>query len=197
MNKSHSKLTDWGLGHVSIQSRDTILDIGCGGGRTVSKLAAIATEGRVVGVDYSKTSVEKSSKMNVKWIDTGRVEIRQGSVSQLAFPNNVFDLITAVETHFWWPDLPNDLREVFRVMKPGGVLLLIAEVYKGANTPIARLLEAQSERIGLQLLTAEEHRELLANARFSDIQINLKEGTAWMSATGKKPLANSVSSRER
>jgi ubiquinone/menaquinone biosynthesis C-methylase UbiE len=191
MNKSHSKLTDWGLGHVSIQSHDTILDIGCGGGRTVSKLAAIATQGRVVGVDYSETSVEKSRKTNVKWIDTGRVEIRQGSVSQLPFPDNIFDLITAVETHFWWPDLPNDLREVFRVIKPGGMLILIAEVYKGANTPIARHLEQQSARIGLQLLTAEEHRELLANAGFSDIQINLKEGTAWMSATGKKPLANS------
>jgi ubiquinone/menaquinone biosynthesis C-methylase UbiE len=191
MNKSHSKLTDWGLGHVSIQSRDTILDIGCGGGRTVSKLAAIATQGRVVGVDYSETSVEKSRKMNVKWIDTGRVEIRQGSVSQLPFPDNTFDLVTAVETHFWWPDLPNDLREVFRAIKAGGGLILIAEVYKGANTPIARHLEQQSARIGLQLLTAEEHRELLANAGFSDIQINLKEGTAWLSATGKKPLANS------
>ena len=191
MNKSHSKLTDWGLGHVSIQSHDIILDIGCGGGRTVSKLAAIATQGRVVGVDYSETSVEKSSKTNVKWIDTGRVEIRQGAVSQLPFPDNIFDLITAIETHFWWPDLPNDLREVFRVIKPGGMLLLIAEVYKGANTPTARLLEQQSARIGLQLLTVEEHRALLANAGFSDIQINLKEGTAWMSATGKKPLANS------
>jgi SAM-dependent methyltransferase len=191
MNKSHSKLTDWGLGHVSIQSHDTILDIGCGGGRTVSKLAAIATQGRVVGVDYSETSVETSSKTNVKWIDTGRVEIRQGSVSQLPFADSVFDLITAVETHFWWPNLPNDLREVFRVIKPGGMLILIAEVYKGANSPIARLLEEQSARIGLQLLTAEEHRELLAKAGFSDIQINLKEGTIWLSATGKRPLASS------
>ena len=102
----------------------------------------------------------------------------------------MFDLITAVETHFWWPDLPNDLREVFRVIKPGGILILIAEVYKGANTPIAGLLEQQCAKIGLQLLTVAEHRELLANAGFSDIQINLKEGTAWMSATGKKPLAN-------
>ena len=189
MNISHSRLTDWGLGHVAIQPHDTILDIGCGGGRTVSKLAGIATQGRVVGVDYSETSVEKSSKTNVKWIDTGRVEIRQGAVSQLPFPDNSFDLITAVETHFWWPDLPNDLREVFRVIRPGGMLILIAEVYKGADTPIARHLEKQSARIGLQLLTAEEHRGLLANAGFSDVQINLKEGTAWVSAVGKKPLA--------
>jgi ubiquinone/menaquinone biosynthesis C-methylase UbiE len=107
----------------------------------------------------------------------------------LPFPDNIFDLITAVETHFWWPDLPNDLREVFRVIKAGGLLILIAEVYKGANTPVAGFLEQQCAKIGLQLLTAEEHRELLVNAGFSDIQINLKKGTTWMSATGKKPLA--------
>jgi hypothetical protein len=35
MNSSHSNLTDWGLRHISIDTHDTILDIGCGGGRTV------------------------------------------------------------------------------------------------------------------------------------------------------------------
>ncbi len=39
----------------------------------------------------------------------------------------MFDLVTAVETHFWWPNLPVDMREVFRVMKPGGTLVLTAE----------------------------------------------------------------------
>ena len=43
----------------------------------------------------------------------------------------MFDLVTAVETHFFWPDLPNDVREVLRVLKPGGTFLLIAEVYRG------------------------------------------------------------------
>jgi Glycosyl-4,4'-diaponeurosporenoate acyltransferase/Methyltransferase domain len=118
MNTSHSKLSDWGLGHVSIHSHDTILDVGCGGGRTISKLAAIATQGKVVGIDYSKTSVEKSIKTNVQWIDAGRVEIRQCSVSELPFPAEIFDLVTAFETHFWWPDIPNDLREIIRVISP-------------------------------------------------------------------------------
>jgi len=46
-----------------------------------------------------------------------------------------------LETHFWWPDLPGDMREVFRVLKPGGTLILIAEIYKGANTIAAKLAE--------------------------------------------------------
>ena len=52
MNMSHSNVTDWGLKHVPIEKRFTILDVGCGGGRTIQKLAAIVTEGMLYGVDY-------------------------------------------------------------------------------------------------------------------------------------------------
>jgi 2-polyprenyl-3-methyl-5-hydroxy-6-metoxy-1,4-benzoquinol methylase len=47
MNLSHSSLTDWGLQHVEIKPDFTILDVGCGGGRTIQKLAAVATQGKV------------------------------------------------------------------------------------------------------------------------------------------------------
>src|SRR5260370_41497415 len=53
MNFSHSGLTDWGLKHVEVEKDFTILDVGCGGGRTIEKLAAMANEGKVYGVDYA------------------------------------------------------------------------------------------------------------------------------------------------
>jgi ubiquinone/menaquinone biosynthesis C-methylase UbiE len=128
MNSRHSKVTDWGLGHVSIEKGYTILDVGCGGGRTLRKLAESATQGKVYGVDYSEESVAASKTTNARWIDMGRVEVRHGSVSQLPFGEGMFDLATAVETHFWWPNLPADMREIFRVLKTGGKLIIIAEV---------------------------------------------------------------------
>ena len=105
MNISHSGLTDWGLSHVRIEKQFTILDVGCGGGRTIRKLAALATEGMVCGVDYSKGSVAASRAKNARSIETGHVEIKQASVSQLPFAENRFDLVTAVETQYYWPDL--------------------------------------------------------------------------------------------
>jgi ubiquinone/menaquinone biosynthesis C-methylase UbiE len=186
MNKSHSKLTDWGLTHISVQSHFTILDVGCGGGRTISKLAAIATQGKVFGVDYSADSVAVSQKLNASSVAAGRVEIRQASVSQLPFPDNTFDLVTAVETHFWWPDLPSDLREVHRVTKPGGQFAIIAEVYKGATAPASRLVEKFAPRTGMKMLTPDEHRNLLAAAGFADIQIDAKPEKGWICATAKK-----------
>src|SRR5690348_9970871 len=64
MNVTHSALTDWGLAHVHVQAADTILDVGCGGGRTVQKLAALAPAGHVAGIDYSDASVEATKVLN-------------------------------------------------------------------------------------------------------------------------------------
>lgn len=186
MNTSHSKLTDWGLVRISVEKNYTILDVGCGGGRTVNKLAAIATEGKVYGVDYSEESIAATRRTNAGWIEAGRVETRQASVSQLPFPDNNFDLITAVETHYFWPDLPSDMHEVFRVLKAGGTFILVAEVYKGANTTAAKLLEKYPELTGMTLLTPDEHRDLFTNAGYSDVQVIEEHNKGWICAIGRK-----------
>lgn len=190
-DKSHSKLTDWGLGHISVEKNWTILDVGCGGGRTIAKLAAMATQGKICGIDYSEESVAVTKKTNASEVEAGRVEVRLGSVSQLPFADGMFDLVTGVETHFWWPNLQEDMREVFRVTKPGGTVILIAEIYKGANTTVSRMAEKYAERTKMKLLSVEEHRELCVNAGYGDVQVMEERRRGWICATGKKPKANS------
>ncbi len=186
MNAHHSKVTDWGLSHIAVTKHDTVLDIGCGGGRTVSKLAALAGDGKVYGVDYSRDSVAVATRTNRQWIARGRVEIREGSVSQLPFPEDMFDVITAVETHFWWPDLPAGMRELRRVLKPGGRLIIIAEIYKGAAGKTAQLAEKYLALSGMTLLSVEEHRELFTSAGYSDVEITEEPGKGWICGVGRK-----------
>ena len=188
MNSRHAKLTDWGLAHIRIEKYHTILDAGCGGGRTISKLAAAASEGKVYGVDFSEESVAVSKRTNAHWIKLDRVEVRHASVSRLPFPDGMFDLVTAVETHFWWPNLPADMREILRVLKAGGTLVLIAEIYKGANTRVAKLAEKYALRAGLTLLSVEEHQELLTGAGYSEVQVDAQADKGWICALGKKPV---------
>lgn len=187
MNSRHSKVTDWGLAHVSIEKHYTILDVGCGGGKTLGKLAGTATEGKVYGVDYSEESVAASKRTNRRWIALERVEVRHGSVSQLPFQDAMFDLVTAVETHFWWSNLPSDFREIYRVLKPGGKLVVIAEVYKGANTTVAHLAEQYASRTGMTLMDVDEHRALFVNAGYSEIQIIEERDKGWICGIGRKP----------
>jgi ubiquinone/menaquinone biosynthesis C-methylase UbiE len=186
MNKRHSSVTDWGLSHVTVQPNGTILDAGCGGGRTVNKLAAMASTGKVFGIDFSAESVAVSKKTNAEFIRAGRVEIREASVSQLPFTDNFFDLITAVETHFWWPDPPNDVREITRTLKPGGTLILIAEIYRGSTSKIAELAEKHLPKTGMKLMTVDQHRQLLEQAGLSDVQVFTEPDKGWICATGRK-----------
>jgi ubiquinone/menaquinone biosynthesis C-methylase UbiE len=190
MNSRHAKVTQWGLSHVLIGKEQIVLDVGCGGGRTVDKLAAIATQGKVYGIDHSKQSVAVALRMNRQWIDIGRVEIREASVSRLPFPDGTFDIVTAVETHFWWPALPTDLREVLRVLKPGGRLIIIAEVYRGAQCFSSKAMERYSERTGLALLTIDEHRELLTNAGYSEVHVIAEPSKGWICCMGSKPVVS-------
>jgi SAM-dependent methyltransferase len=187
MNSRHSKLTSWGLSHISIKPQDVVLDVGCGGGRNVSNLAALTTEGKVYGIDHSAASVAFARKTNRAWIDAGRVEIEEASVSQLPFSPDMFDLVTAVETHFWWPDLASGTGEIFRVLKPGGTLIFIAEVYKGANTTVSKLAEKYAPMSGMKILSVDEHRELFVSIGYSDVQVMTDPAKGWICCTGRKP----------
>ncbi len=189
MNTRHSSVTDWGLSHVKIGTRDVVLDVGCGGGRTVAKLAGAAAEGKVYGVDHSAASLAVATKNNAKQIAAGNVEIRSGSVSQLPFPDAMFDLATAVETHFFWPNLTGDVREVVRVLKPGGAFVIIAEIYKDAPSPMARAAAKHAPKYDMTLLTPDEHRDLLGSAGLGEIDVFTWPKKSWICAKGRKPAS--------
>jgi SAM-dependent methyltransferase len=186
MNLSHAPLTGWGLGHVRIEPGWRILDVGCGGGRTMQTMAEQVPDGHVDGVDYSLASAAMARQTNADLIRAGRASVQEASVSRLPFPDESFDLVTAVETHYYWPDFPNDLREVRRVLKPGGRLLIIAETYRGhwmdwMYLPVMRLL------LGALYLSLDEHRTALTTAGFDGVTVDRERLRGWMCAQGTRP----------
>ena len=184
MNNRHSKLHSWGLSHVSIDPESIILDVGCGGGKAVQEMARVSVNGKVYGVDYSEAMVQLSRKVNKNQIADGHVEIRHGSVSSLPFSDSMFNLVTAFETVYFWPSLIDDLREVKRVIKPGGILLIVNEAYKHdkfekRNTTISKWVE-------MNLHTPEEYRELLNDAGYTDVEIHDLPEKNWITTIAKK-----------
>jgi SAM-dependent methyltransferase len=186
MNRGHSGLTQWGLGRLEIRRDATVLDVGCGGGRTIATLADIATMGKVFGVDYSTASVAASRRHNAGRIAEGRVDVRESSVSSLPFPSSTFDVVTAIETHYYWPHLSTDLQEVLRVIKPGGSLMILAETYKG-RTFDWLFRPVMTGLLGATYLSVDEHRAILSNAGFSKVQISVEKSKGWICGVGRKP----------
>jgi len=76
----------------------------------------------LVVTPYLLNQVRKPTKL----IQAGRVQIEQASASRLPFADEKFDLVTAVETLYYWPNPATDLQEVLRVLKPGGTLVIIS-----------------------------------------------------------------------
>jgi SAM-dependent methyltransferase len=184
MNTSHAPLTDWALTHLEIGKDAVALDVGCGGGRTIEKLAAKAAS--VYGIDYAAGSVAESRAHNRRLIAGGRVFVERATVSHLPFADNFFDLATAIETQYYWPDVETDMREILRVLKPGGRLMIVAESYKGARNdwllgPLMRLL-------GSSRLSIDDHRALFQKAGYTAVEIAEERGKGWLCAIGQKPI---------
>ena len=182
MNESHAYLVDWGLACIELHAGDTVLDIGCGGGNTLARIAERVTEGHLVGIDYAETSVEASRAFNAALVAAGRMEILHGSVESLPFEDGHFDAVVTVESFYFWPNPEECLKEVARVVKKGGTFLLLAEIYERNDLP-----ESIREKIaGYQLTnpTPEEFERLFRAAGFAAVEMHFKDGEYWIAVRG-------------
>lgn len=178
MNFGHAGLTRWGLKKVEIAENATVLDIGCGGGRTIERLASLARLGKAIGIDHSKDSVTVARKRNQRLIDSGSVEVVHGSVSSMPFPDATFDFVSAVETYYFWPDIARDLAEVRRVMKPNAQLVIVAGIYRGSR------FDKRNERLiragGMRCFSLQEFEETLKDSGFPMVAVTVEPRKGWI-----------------
>ena len=185
MNKDHWDLTTWGLKHVSIKSNSIILDVGCGGGRTICRLALRSSQGKVYGIDHSADMVDFSKQINMKLIEANRVEIVEGSIAKSSFKDDFFDLVTAIETYYFWPNLAEAFREIKRILKSGGYLLMINEMVKDG------IYEVENSEIiaktHVHLVPTQEMQMMLSSAGFSNVKVYRKKKSNWNAILAQKP----------
>ena len=169
MNKEHTPVSLWGLKHLDIQDDDIVLDIGCGGGININRMSKNAK--KVYGVDYSIESVNLSREVNRQEIYDGKVEILKGNVQDLPFEDNTFDIVTAFETVYFWPDIEKSFGEVKRVLKPGGIFLIGMESNGNDNLT----MKISEKLIDMTVYNDEEITEFLKNNGYSQITVYLRD----------------------
>ncbi len=178
MNFGHAPLTNWGLGLIEMHDKRTMLDIGCGGGATIKRLLKRNRDGLVYGIDISEESVAKAKKVNAEALDK-QVFVCQGSAEKLPYEDGMFDLVTAVETVYFWPNLPHCLQEVLRVLKPGGQLAIMVEVIDG-DSMWTDMVE------GMTAYSPEALKTMLCDAGFIETEIYRKK-PSYAAIIGVKP----------
>lgn len=123
---AHTKgqFTRWVVGLVGIQPGDRVLEVGFGPGVAVRYLAETTPAGFIAGIDSSREMVAQASSRNARAIAEGRVELQLGSADRLPYPDASFDTVLSINSLQVWPDPAAGLREIHRVLKPGGRLAL-------------------------------------------------------------------------
>ena len=127
MNGGHAKMADWGLSHLTTIAPEEIVEVGCGGGRNAGELLKKYPSAKVTAIDYSEVSVGIATEYNAEAIKSGRCTVQQGDVSALTLPEGKYDLATAFETIYFWPGLEKCFAQVAKVLKPGGVIMIVNE----------------------------------------------------------------------
>lgn len=109
---------------LEVQPADHVLEIGFGHGRTLGRATALVSSGIVTGVDPSERMLRMAARFNREHIAAGRVELKLGDSSRLPFSDRCFDKVYSVHTLYFWTCPADDVREIARVMKPVGRLVL-------------------------------------------------------------------------
>lgn len=165
MDKEHLPMAEWGFTQFIIPEKADIIDIGCGGGYNIKRMLERCKQGKMTGFDISAESVKKARKVNK---DEKRVEIIQGSVEKTPFRDNQFDLATAFETVFFWPDTAENMKEVYRIVKPGGQFAVINNFGDPG-------IDWEKKIPCMTRYTAEEIADCMRTAGFTDVKVSGKE----------------------
>ena len=180
MNFGHSAMAEWGLNFLQPAPDAMVLDCGCGGGANIKTLLKRCPKGMVQGIDYSAVSVEKAQKVNARAIAAGWCTVQQASVAELPFEAEQFDVVTAFETVYFWPELAQNFREVYRVLKPSGVFFICNEA-NGDTDKDKKWTEIIG---GMTIYKDIELKAYLEQAGFHDVQIHKKK--SWLCITARK-----------
>ena len=170
MNENHKDISEFAFECIDVGENDKILDIGCGGGVNIEKFLKL-TKNNVDGLDYSEVSVEASIIQNQKAVDEKRCEVINADVADMPIEDKSYDLVSAFETIYFWPDLNETFREVYRIIRPHGKFM-IALGTDGNHPDDEKWLNTIE---GMNLYTPDQLEEYLINAGFGEVEINIKE----------------------
>lgn len=122
MARTNRRLNAWTVGFLEIRPGDRILEVGFGPGLAMRMIAEKNPKVFIDGIDVSVVMVRQAGRRNAWAIRRGQVAIRHGSVADLPYRTAIFDKAFAVNNLRGWPDAVTGLREISRVLKPGGLV---------------------------------------------------------------------------
>jgi ubiquinone/menaquinone biosynthesis C-methylase UbiE len=168
LNKGNEKINRYAIERLEIQPTDRILDIGFGGGITIVEMLKTIETGKIYGIDFSDVMVAQARDRFKDTIAAGKVSIEFADVRKLPFDDDTFDKVCTVNTIYFWEEPEVGLREIARVLKSGGKLVVgIRSADKMKDLPFTQH--------NFKLYAPEAVKDLLIGSGFSGISIEHRD----------------------
>ena len=181
--KQHAALPEWVFEQLNLPGNIRILDVGCGGGANIGRMLKRYPDCRVTGLDNSQLPLEMTTDKNYPAIKDGFCVILGGNAVQMPLAKEIFDVVTAFETIYYWSFLDSGFTEAFRVLKPGGTVVIANEL-DGLDPKHETLARAVG---GMRIYTPNEIKLSLADAGFTNIRILQEEQQKFLCVIATKP----------
>lgn len=146
---------------MAIQPDDRVLEIGCGTGKLIKKMAKTITNGHIEGVDFSPAMVAIARKRNRKRIAQGAVTIAEGNFDEKAYPHERFSKACSVNTIYFWRHPESLLHKAMHALIPGGRFVVAFE-------DISQLQKKQLNADVFRLYTIRKVNQLIASCELAE-----------------------------
>jgi len=163
MEESHLPIVEPTLALMDLQPADRVLDVGCGSGWLVRRLAAHVPKGSVMGIDVSDEMVRRAENACA---GIANVRFAHGTAEEIPASSGSFTKVLSVESAYYWHDPARGLREIFRVLEGAGSAWILINFYRD-NLDCHQWLP--HFKIPTHLLFAADWEELFRAAGFGDV----------------------------
>jgi len=163
MEQDHLPITLPVLAKMELTPTDNVLDVGCGSGWLSRRIAAVVTEGRVVGMDISDEMIRIARRNSLQHDNLLFVT---GEVAEIPWEPNFFTHAISVESSYYWPSPAAGAKEILRVLRPGGSAWILINYYR--DNPHCHQWGALLA-VPTHLLSAEEWAGLFREAGFRQV----------------------------
>ena len=140
--------------HLAVDELDpapgaAVLSIGFGPGVGIAALVRRLPQGRIAGIDPSSTMVDQARRRNRRAVDTGQVSLVCAAAESIPWPDEAFSGVLAVNSIQLWDPLEAGVREVARVLAPGGALVTVTHVWAIENrAPLEQWIGSATDLLG-------------------------------------------------
>lgn len=105
---------------LPLSKAERVLDVGTGTGLQLKVIHEIAPQVALYGLDLSEAAIQAA----VRALADLEVDLRAGSISDTAYPDDYFDIVTCNASMSYWDKPVDCFNEIYRILKPGGQVIL-------------------------------------------------------------------------